>query len=44
MILIEIIGKVFLTLVAVVAVLFVAGLIIGVLLGLFPETDEKRRK
>ncbi len=44
MILLEIIGKVFLTLLAVVAVLFVAGLIIGALLGLFPELGERRKK
>ncbi len=44
MILIEIIGRLFLILVGIVAVLFAICLIIGVLLGLFPEPDERRKK
>ena len=44
MILLEIIGKVFLTLVAIVAVLFAICLIIGVLVRTFPEPDERRKK
>ncbi len=44
MILLEFIGKVFLTLVAIVAVLFAICLIIGVLVRRFPETDERRKK
>jgi hypothetical protein len=44
MILLEFIGKVFLTLVAIVAVLFAICLIIGVLVRRFPDPDEIKKK
>jgi uncharacterized membrane protein YphA (DoxX/SURF4 family) len=44
MILLEIIGRLFLILVGIVAVLFAICLIIGVLVRRFPEPDERKER